>query len=162
MSTYDEQNAMPDGLVNGRADDFIRRLRIRLADWMESEEGRRYSHARYLLWVPDLFGLVLNLLLDERVPPKERGLLVSSVVYVVNSNDFFPESVVGPVGYVDDAVVLAVVLQHILAAVPPGTVDEHWDGSEWVVEVIAQILSDAESMLGTPLWERIQSWVADK
>ncbi len=149
-----------DNLIQGRADDFIQRLRVQLADWIQSEQGRRYSHARYLLWVPDLFGLLLRLLLDDRVPAAERGLLVSALVYVVNADDFFPESEVGPVGYVDDAVVLAVVLQHTLAAVPPGTVEEHWNGSEWVVEVLAQILSEAEQMLGSTLWRRIQGWVA--
>ncbi|MCG6963751.1 MAG: DUF1232 domain-containing protein [Acidobacteria bacterium] len=142
-----------------RLDDFYKRLRARIDSWLESERGRRYRHARYLILVPDLFHLLIRLTLDGRVPGRERALLVAAVAYVVSPADFLPELVLGPVAFADDLVLMALVVNRVLKKVPREVVLEHWSGREDLLDAVQGILTAADRIVGGRLWGRIKGWV---
>jgi len=142
-----------------RIDEFTRCLRIKLAGWKESEQGRDCPYSHHVAAVPDLFSLALTLVLEADLPARERALLLAAVVYVVNPGDLLPEAVVGPSGYVDDATVLALVLDSVSRTVPETLVKRYWCGEGVPGDVVRAILDDAPTMLGEVLWSRVQTWV---
>jgi uncharacterized membrane protein YkvA (DUF1232 family) len=146
-------------VLQRRIDEFTRCLRIKLAGWSQSEQGRAYPYARHIAVVPDLFSLLLGLALEAELRPSQRGLLLAAIVYVVNPGDFLPEGIVGPEGYADDAAVVALALDEVLDTVSAPEVAEHWHGPAAPQTVVREILIDAPEMLGPVLWQKVQSWV---
>lgn len=147
-------------VTDGRTlDDFYKRFRARLDAWLESDRGRRYRHARYLILAPDLFHLLVRLALDGRVPGRERALLVAAVAYVVSPADFLPELVLGPVAFADDLVLMALVVNRVLKKVPREVVLEHWSGRQDLLDAVQGILEAADRIVGGRIWGRLKGWM---
>ena len=140
-----------------RYDDFYRRLRTRVSAWLGSDAGQRYRFARHLLLVPDLFHLVVRLMLDSRVPKNVRSQLFGAAVYVVSPADLLPEALLGPVGFADDVVLLALIVHRLLGSVPRELVVEHWAGDRDLIIAIQDVLEAAEAMVGGRVWRRLKA-----
>ncbi|MGI9583991.1 MAG: YkvA family protein [Acidimicrobiia bacterium] len=80
------------------------------------------------LLLPNLFKLLVGLLSDPRIPTRKKVLVATAVLYVASPVDLIPDFVVG-VGYLDDIVLLAVVLDNLMSGVDEAIVIEHWDGT---------------------------------
>lgn len=80
------------------------------------------------LLLPNLFKLLVGLLADPRIPTRKKMLVATAVLYVASPVDLIPDFVVG-VGYLDDIVLVAVVLDNLMSGVDEAIVIEHWDGS---------------------------------
>jgi uncharacterized membrane protein YkvA (DUF1232 family) len=89
--------------------------------------GRR-SDARALAgFVPDCVVLFRRLLGDDRVPRRNRLLLVALVGYLLMPFDLVPDFI--PVaGQLEDAIIVAWVLRTVLRSGGPDLVREHWPG----------------------------------
>ena len=124
-------------------DDFYQRLRQRITKWAQRNEIKP-EYANYLLALPDLFHLVMKLMLDARVTPADRTLLGIALAYVVSPIDVLPDFM-GPAGYLDDLLVCALVLEAVLKRVPQPIVDEHWAGGGDVLRVIRETLEKADT-----------------
>jgi uncharacterized membrane protein YkvA (DUF1232 family) len=98
--------------------------------------GRR-SHARELAaLVPDLVVLFRGLLGDARVPRRSKGLIWFALVWLASPIDLIPEFV--PVlGPLDDALVAALVLRHVLRRSDRAVLVEHWRGRTGALDVLA-------------------------
>jgi uncharacterized membrane protein YkvA (DUF1232 family) len=98
--------------------------------------GRR-AHARELAGlVPNLVVLFRGLLRDDRVPRRTKGLVWFALVWLASPIDLIPEFV--PVlGPLDDAVVAALVLRHVLQRTERAVLLEHWRGGAGTLEVLA-------------------------
>ena len=118
--------------------------------------------AGYLLVAPDLFHLLCKLTLDKEVPAKEKAKLAIVIAYFVSPLDLIPEAVVGPVGYIDDIVLSAYVLNSIISKTNPEVVIKHWAGDQDVLEVIQEILKVADEMVGSGLWRKLKGLVDTK
>jgi hypothetical protein len=68
------------GISAARLADFDHKFRISLAGWLESPEGRSFAYDEQLRYLPDLFSAVARLLMEDRVPPAERPLLVGALI----------------------------------------------------------------------------------
>lgn len=66
-----------------------------------------------------------RLLRDSRVSLSRKAIPVAVVLYVVLPIDLLPALIAGPLGLVDDVVVLAVGLDLFIRSVPAEIVDEH-------------------------------------
>jgi len=89
--------------------------------------GRRSAARELATLVPNLVLLFRGLLRDPRVPRGSKALLWFAVVWVVSPIDLIPEFI--PIaGPLDDAIVAAVVLRHVLRTSGPDVVGEHWRG----------------------------------
>jgi len=89
--------------------------------------GRRTAAKELALLLPNLVALFKGLSRDPRVPRKSKVLLVVGVVWFASPIDLIPEFV--PVlGPLDDAVVAALILRHILRKAGKEIVAEHWRG----------------------------------
>jgi uncharacterized membrane protein YkvA (DUF1232 family) len=145
-----------------RAEDFYRRLRTRLDEWLQSREGRAYRFADRLLLLPDFVHLVIRLALDRRVPMDLRTQTAAVLAYVILPLDLVPEGLVGPIGFGDDLLLIALMVRRLLTTVPPDVVLAHWAGPEGLIETVRSILDAAEEMVGDRVWKRLQRMVGGR
>ena len=80
-----------------------------------------------LLLLPQLAGLIARLATDSRVPRRVKVLLGVVAVFLASPVDLIPDFI--PVlGYLDDVVLVAVVLDGLLNHVDREIVLAHWPG----------------------------------
>jgi uncharacterized membrane protein YkvA (DUF1232 family) len=86
--------------------------------------GKARAVARF---VPDFVVLFRRLLSDRRVPGRTKLLLAALIAYLAMPFDLVPDFI--PVaGYLDDAVVVAFALRHVLRRCGPELIEELWPG----------------------------------
>jgi uncharacterized membrane protein YkvA (DUF1232 family) len=88
-----------------------------------------------LLVIPNLLLLSARLMVDPRVPAKERLLVAGAIVYAFMPLDLIPD-MLPFVGQVDDAYLIALTLLRLMSVTEPRVVREHWRGGGDVVELI--------------------------
>lgn len=135
--------------------DFYQQMRDSIRIWIKGK-GVNYKFAEYLLAAPDLFHLLCKLAVDKEVPASEKAKLAGAIVYFISPIDFLPESLTGPLGYIDDVAVAALVLNSIINKINPEIVRRHWAGDKDILELIQQIIQVADEMVGSGLWKNIR------
>jgi uncharacterized membrane protein YkvA (DUF1232 family) len=101
--------------------------------------GRRSDAAALARFVPDCVVLVRRLLGDPRVPRRSRLALIMLLGYLASPIDLVPDFV--PVaGHLDDAIVLALVLRHVVRAAGDAVLREHWPGSARSLAVVLRLV----------------------
>jgi uncharacterized membrane protein YkvA (DUF1232 family) len=88
-----------------------------------------------LLVIPNLLLLSAKLMVDPRVPAKERLLVAGAIVYAFMPLDFIPD-MLPFVGQVDDAYLISLTLLRLMTVTEPRVVREHWRGGGDVVELV--------------------------
>ena len=88
-----------------------------------------------VLIIPNLLLLSARLMVDPRVPAKERMLVAGAIVYALVPFDFIPD-MIPFVGQVDDAYLIALTLLRLMSVTEPRVVREHWRGGGDVVELV--------------------------
>ena len=93
--------------------------------------GRRAAVRELALLLPNLARLFHGLLRDERVPLGSKVLVAIGLAWIASPVDLIPEfiPVIGPL---DDAVVGALILRHVLRTAGETVVNEHWHGDRRV------------------------------
>jgi len=135
--------------------DFYQKLRERVNTWA-AREGKDSTILKYVLMAPDFFHLLCKLLLDPRVPGREKAKIGAAVAYFISPIDVIPEGLVGPVGYVDDVALAAYVLNSVVKSVDPAVLNEHWAGDGDVLKTVQEILRVADGLVGSGMWKRIK------
>jgi len=88
-----------------------------------------------VLVIPNLLLLCARLMVDPRVPAKERLLVAGAIVYAFMPLDFIPD-MIPFVGQVDDLYLIGLTLLRLMSVSDPRVVREHWRGGGDVVELI--------------------------
>jgi uncharacterized membrane protein YkvA (DUF1232 family) len=88
-----------------------------------------------LLVIPNLLLLSARLMVDPRVPAKERLLVAGAIAYALVPLDFIPD-MLPFIGQVDDAYLVALSLLRLMSVTEPRVVREHWRGGGDVVELV--------------------------
>lgn len=98
--------------------------------------GGRRSQARELaILVPNLLVLFRGLLGDPRVPRSAKVWLWLAVAWIASPIDLVPEFI--PIaGPLDDAIVAALALRHLLRRTDRRVLFEHWRGEAATLEAI--------------------------
>jgi uncharacterized membrane protein YkvA (DUF1232 family) len=135
--------------------DFYQQMRDSIRIWLKGKGGN-YKFADYLLAAPDLFHLLCKLAIDKEVPVGEKAKLAGAIVYFVSPFDLLPEALTGPLGYIDDVAVAALVLNSLINKVAPEIIRRHWAGDKDILDLIQQILQVADEMVGNGLWAKIR------
>jgi uncharacterized membrane protein YkvA (DUF1232 family) len=135
------------GTPAGRQAETVRTLLIALAIaagvWAVSivgllVVGRRIAARRPATLLPNLVGLFHALVRDSRVPRSSKVLLGFAIAWFVWPIDLVPEfiPVVGPL---DDVVVAALVLRHVLRKAGPDAIEEHWSGDQATLGILLRV-----------------------
>ncbi|HVC86544.1 MAG TPA: YkvA family protein [Gaiellaceae bacterium] len=100
--------------------------------------GRGGDARALATFIPDCVVLVTRLARDPRVPRRRKLLLLGLVVYLASPLDLVPDFI--PVaGQLDDAIVVALVLRHVVRAGGEPLIRELWPGPERSLALILQL-----------------------
>jgi len=111
-----------------------------------SESSLRSRMKNLLLFVPNLVLLCGRLMVDPRVPTKERVLVAGAIIYAFMPFDLIPD-MIPFVGQVDDAYLIALSLLRLATVTDPRVVRQHWSGGGDVVELIGATAMIASKLL---------------
>lgn len=91
--------------------------------------GHRNREAlrRLLRFVPDCLALFRDLLRDPDVPRRAKFVTAGTVAYLALPVDLIPDFIPG-LGYLDDALLVAWAIRHVIAAAGRDRVAAHWRG----------------------------------
>jgi uncharacterized membrane protein YkvA (DUF1232 family) len=104
-----------------------------------------------LLLVPDLCVLLSRLLRDERVALGDKVVALAGLGYVLSPIDLLPAILFGPLGVLDDLLVLSAALSRIVNHVHPDVVRSHWPGQGDALEAIQRLFEWSERQVGRRL-----------
>jgi uncharacterized membrane protein YkvA (DUF1232 family) len=124
------------------------RLRERI---LKFEPGAGSGARDVALLFPDLVMLLLRLLRDPRVPIGSKAVALLGLSYALAPLDLLPEILLGPIGLLDDLIVVAAALSRILNHVHPDLVRAHWSGQGDALDAVHRVTAWAESWLGGAL-----------
>jgi len=90
--------------------------------------------------IPDLLRLLRDVAADRSLPKGVRRRLVALFAYLALPFDLIPDFI-PLLGYVDDVIVVAIVLRSIVRTAGPDAVERHWRGSEDGLRVVRSLCS---------------------
>ncbi len=144
-------------MVEDQNYDFYQSIRNKIHSWMQTEEGKDNRWADYILAVPDVFHLLVKLTLDPDVPDSYKAKLGLGLAYFISPIDLIPEALLGPLGFADDLVVAAYILNNMLNETDPELVKKHWAGDQDVLRLVQQIVDSADEMIGSKVIDKIKA-----
>ena len=100
--------------------------------------GRKSIARELIALLPNLVRLFRGLLGDERVPRSSKLLLLFGALWLASPIDLIPEFLPG-IGPLDDAVVAALVLRHVVKRAGPDVVRDHWRGDPRTLSVLLRV-----------------------
>lgn len=121
--------------------------RVRGAVLTHKPKGEPSGLLDLLFLLPDFTVLLMRLLRDDRVPIMAKGVALGGVAYVLSPIDVLPGLLLGPIGLVDDLVVVAACVSGMLNRVHPDVVRSHWSGQGDVLDAVASVTSLVEDQV---------------
>jgi uncharacterized membrane protein YkvA (DUF1232 family) len=116
-----------------------------------SEKGKMRKKMReLLLFIPNLMGLLIGLLRDERVSQADKAILAGIVMYVIVPIDVIPDFIPF-IGQIDDSYLLAISILRLLNRADRRVVMDHWKGERDIKELVDSIAKIAEFFLPKPV-----------
>jgi hypothetical protein len=89
--------------------DFYLQLRDKVSEWFEKNADQKPQYANYILLVPDFFYLLVKLTLDGRIAAIDKAKFAGVIAYFFSPIDFLPEALLGPLGYLDDLILVSLL-----------------------------------------------------
>jgi uncharacterized membrane protein YkvA (DUF1232 family) len=139
-----------------RATRFYDRMRDAIRRYLDNKGALAGKTGEYLLLAPDVFVLLWRLVNDARVNSKNKMMLGSGIAYYFFPLDLMPEGFIGPVGYIDDLVFAAYLLNRMLNDTDAAILREHWSGSDDVLSMITNVLNAADNLVGSDILGKIK------
>jgi len=140
---------------------FYDRLRSRVLDTVERRAGRLPEDVVIaLLLAPDIFILLVRLVMDKDVPRRARWLIGGAIAYWISPIDLLPELFLGPIGYLDDLVVAVAVLSQVFTGDLEPYARKHWTGRQDLHVVLHDISAAARTLLGPAVHDRLKRLLA--
>ncbi len=93
-----------------------------------------------VLMFPNLIKLLGRLLRDPRVPMRRKAIAGIAVGYIVSPIDLVPDFI-PVVGQVDDVLIVAYAIHHLIEGAGFDVVAEHWDGEPESLELIDAVVA---------------------
>jgi uncharacterized membrane protein YkvA (DUF1232 family) len=90
--------------------------------------------------------LLLRLMRDRRVPRLPKLIAVLGIGYVLSPIDLLPAILLGPIGLVDDLLVVSAALSRLLNHVHPDVVRSAWPGQGDALVAIQRVSQWSEGV----------------
>ena len=103
--------------------DFIEILRKNVVNY-------KGDHQLIIRKAPELYALAVKLLNDVKITKAIRLKLLCAIGYFVIPNDIYPEDEHGPIGYVEDIMLLIYIFREINNTKGKRPLLRNWDGNE--------------------------------
>jgi uncharacterized membrane protein YkvA (DUF1232 family) len=141
------QEALSPEVLAPHTDRFYDRLRDRITKFLGSKAAPLGPAAELLMFVPDVFVLLIRLTKDDRVTGKNKILLGSGIAYYIFPLDIVPEAIVGPIGYLDDLVFAVYILNKMLTETDEQVLHDNWSGRGNVLDMMRSVLLSADNLV---------------
>jgi uncharacterized membrane protein YkvA (DUF1232 family) len=129
-----------------------RRLYDRLrTQVVKTRAGSRSGVRDLVLLLPDLTVLLMRLMRDPRVPVTSKVIALLGIGYVVSPLDLLPSLLVGPIGLLDDLLIVSATLSRVLNHVHPDVVRSHWSGQGDALDAIQRVTAWSASIFSEKL-----------
>jgi uncharacterized membrane protein YkvA (DUF1232 family) len=151
-----EMNEGSAPVSSERATRFYDRMRDGIRRYLENKGALAGKTGEYLLLAPDVFVLLWRLVNDSRVNAKNKMMLGSGIAYYFFPLDIMPEGFIGPIGYIDDLVFAAYLLNRMLNDTDAAILREHWSGTDDVLTMITNVLNAADNLVGSDVLGKIK------
>ncbi|MDZ7671510.1 MAG: DUF1232 domain-containing protein [Halanaerobiales bacterium] len=138
--------------------DYYYKLREKINDNV-SKISKNENLSDVLLFAPDIFYLLINLMKDPEVPKSKKVKLGIVVAYFITPFDMLPEALLGLFGYIDDIALSAFVLNDLVNGINPELIKKHWPGEENILDVIQKILSDSDKFINKNIVNRLKKLI---
>ncbi len=136
---------------------FYDRLREKILHSVEKRGGKMSENAiKALLLVPDVFILLVRLMLDKSVPGSTRAMVGGALAYFILPADLLPEMILGGAGFLDDLILATAVLSQAFGGELEPYARRHWSGPEDLRVVLRDLSQTAQSLLGQNLYDRLR------
>jgi uncharacterized membrane protein YkvA (DUF1232 family) len=115
----------------------------------EDVKGYDGENSELIHEAPALYRLMTRLLDDASLPAGQSQLVIAAIAYFIMPADVIPEEDLGPVGYMDDIFLCALVASQAMKE--SGSKDilvRNWDGHRPVVALIEEILAKEQKLIG--------------
>tara|TARA_B100000700_G_scaffold21765_1_gene21113 strand:+ start:444 stop:884 length:441 start_codon:yes stop_codon:yes gene_type:complete len=141
-----------------KENNFYKKIRKQINDWVNSNSNVSDKTVDFILMVPDFFYLLWKLSLDHRIAFEDKikiGLLIG---YFISPLDLFPELVFGPIGFLDDLIITAHLINSLMNNYKP-IIFSYWSqiSNQDLLKNIYDILSSIDELIGKALWNRLQN-----
>src|SRR6056297_1599424 len=127
-------------------DEFYYRLRAKI----KNNINKIYENDKlpeYLLFAPDIFYLLIELIRDSEVAKSKKVKLGVVISYFIVPFDILPEALIGLIGYIDDVALSAYMLNDLFNNIDPELIKRHWAGDKNLLKVIQKILNDTDKFI---------------
>jgi uncharacterized membrane protein YkvA (DUF1232 family) len=105
----------------------------------DPQAAPRGGGLRELWWLaPRLLQLIVRLARDPRVSGRTKSVLAAVIVYLASPVDLVPDFI-PLLGYLDDVLLVAIVLDGLLNHVDRAVVLEHWPGDARSLDRVCRI-----------------------
>lgn len=112
-------------------------LRNRIFEWLKVHGNELAEEITDLIAIiPDLVVLMIKLAKDQRVPTDLKLKITLAVAYVISPIDLIPEVLGGILGFVDDTLVMAVLIAGLIEEISNEVILENWTGRPDILELI--------------------------
>ena len=115
----------------------------------ENEQWRAAMREGILL-IPNVVKLLARIAMDRRVTVRSKAFAAAVMVYVISPIDLIPDFVIG-FGKLDDLILSAVAIQHLVEWAGPEIVAEHWDGSDASLDMILTAAEMGAEVIPKPI-----------
>lgn len=117
---------------------------------MSERRKMRKKMWELLLFIPNLVGLLIGLLRDERVSQADKAILAGVIMYVIVPVDIIPDFIPF-IGQIDDSYLLAISILRLLNRADRRVVLDHWKGNRDIKDLVDSIAKIAEFFLPNPI-----------
>src|SRR5262245_1767140 len=135
--------------LNPREQRLYDRLRTRVAQ--APGPGQTSGIGDLALLLPDFTVLLARLLRDPRVPRRAKLVALFGIGYVLSPIDLLPALLLGPLGLLDDLLVVTAALSRLINHVHPDVVRAAWPGRGDALDAIQRSAAWAEGLVGRKL-----------
>lgn len=109
--------------------------------------------------LPDFLGLLIRLVMDNRLTKDQRLFAASAMVYLISPEDFIPERSLGIKGLVDDSILIARTLQYFTNTSNCFDISIEWRGKEKLLDVISSITENSSKLITSQVSEAIDLYI---
>ncbi len=119
-------------------------------------EQRRATIREGIWLLPNVAKLLARIVRDRRVSVRSKAFAAAVLVYVISPIDIIPDFIIG-FGKLDDLILSAVAIQHLVESAGEDIVTEHWDGSEASLKLILNAAEMGAEIIPAPIRKMLPS-----
>ena len=113
-------------------------LALLVALWAASRKGDQITLREVMRLLPDVLRLLRRLARDSTLPRTVRIRPVLLLAYLLTPIDLVPDFI-PVIGYLDDAVIVALALRSVVRAAGPEALAKHWSGTAEGLAVVHRL-----------------------